>query len=181
METYTEIKPLVNNPYFGEQRRKNLSGLTDTMIDAPIVEHIRLLNELSCCFTLQCCYGHFVYTGQEDIHNLDPLPVTDGPATVEYRIAYVALCIDNGEMGRKLFSGLEEIPAVDPGNIQFCCAEWFWKRQANSYALQVEPDRFKDRDTADLGYAEALKIEDIRNKFFLRLMKVIREQQQNII
>ena len=58
-------------------------------------------------------------------------------------------------MGKELFEALKEITAIDPENIQFCCAEWFWKRQVNSYVLQVEPDRFKHKDTAELDFKEA--------------------------
>ena len=67
---------------------------------------------------------------------------------------------------------------VDPDNIQFCCAEWFWERQVNSYALQVEPDRFKCEDKAILDYIEALKIERIRNESFTQLYKLIQKQKE---
>ena len=67
---------------------------------------------------------------------------------MEYKIAYIAFCIENSLLGRKLFESLKEITAIDPEYVQFCCAEWFWKRQINSYALQVEPDRLKRKDTA---------------------------------
>jgi hypothetical protein len=68
---------------------------------------------------------------------------------------------------------LKEVTAIDPENIQFCCAEWFWDRQVNSYALQVEPDRFKRQDRATVGLQEALKIEKIRNLFFVRLYELL--------
>ena len=45
--------------------------------------------------------------------------------------------------------------------------------QSNSYALQVEPDRFKFQDTAIVGYKEALHIEKIRNEFFIRLYELL--------
>lgn len=72
---------------------------------------------------------------------------------------------------------LNEITAIDPENIQFCCAEWFWKRQVNSYALQVEPDRFKYKDRVILDYREALHIEKIRNEFFVQLQELLQKQQ----
>jgi len=56
------------------------------------------------------------------------LPVKDTIAKVEYRIVYIAFCIENSFLGRELFESLKEITAIDPENIQFCCAEWFWKR-----------------------------------------------------
>jgi hypothetical protein len=73
---------------------------------------------------------------------------------------------------------LKGITVIDPKNIQFCCADWFWKRQVNSYALQVEPDRFKYQDTAILDYQEALKIERIRNEFFVQLNELLQNQQR---
>ncbi|MFH1112750.1 MAG: hypothetical protein V1792_02400 [Pseudomonadota bacterium] len=174
METFTELKEFVANPHFQDQKRKTLAGLTGDMIDAPIIELIDDINSLPYCFTLQCCYGHFLFNGRRDSNNLDPLPVTNTIATVEYRIAYIAFCIDDGESGRELFDDLKAITAIDPQNIRFCCAEWFWGRQVNSFVLQVEPDRFKHEDTAVLDYEEALRIERIRNEFFAHVMRLFK-------
>jgi hypothetical protein len=79
-------------------------------------------------------------------------------------------------LGRKLLDALSEITAIDAENIQLCCAEWFWERRLNSYALQVEPDRFKHRDRAILDYEEALQIEKIRNEFFVRLQELLQKE-----
>ncbi len=176
MKTYTEPKELAEDPCYQAQRKKSLENLTDGMIDKPIAALINNLNGLPHCFTIQCCYGHFVYSGQKDTHNLDPLPVTDAIATVEYRIAYIAFCVENSAPGRRLIEILKGVMAIDPDSIQFCCAEWFWKRRVNSYALQVEPDRFKTKDTAILDYRDALYIEKIRNEFFIRLDELIKKQ-----
>ena len=143
------------------------------MIDMPIINLIRGFNKLPYCFTLQSCYGHFVYEGQKDLHNLEPLPVAGVIDKIEYRIAYIALCIDNSASGKGLFDKLKEVTFIDSENIQFCCAEWFWNNQINSYALQVEPDRFKHQDTAVIGINEALYIENIRNNFFIRLYELL--------
>jgi len=151
------------------QRQKSLGDLTDDMVDVPIIDLINRFNKLPYCFTLQSCYGHFVCNDQKDSHNFEPLPIKATIAKVEYRIAYIAFCIENSLLGIELFETLKQITAIDPENIQFCCAEWFWKRQVNSYALQVEPDKFKHQDTAILDYKEALHIEKIRNEFFSRL------------
>ena len=164
---------MVSNPHFEEQRRNSLSRLTPDMIDPPIVETINRFNRLPYCFTLQCCYGHFVYPGQNDAHNLDPLPATDTIDRVEYRIAYVAFCVDRGALGKQLFENLKEIAFIDPEYIQLCSAEWFWNRQVNSYALQVEPDRFKRQDSAILSYSEALRVEKVRNAFFVELERTL--------
>jgi len=169
LETITELKALAKNPQYQEQRRKRLSNLTDDMVDAPLIGIINGFNKLQYCFTMQCCYGHFVFSGQKDSNNLEPLMVTDTVTKVEYRIAYIAFCIENSASGRWLLDALKEIISVDPENVQFCCAEWFWKKQVNSYALQVEPDRFKHKDKVILDYEEALYIEKVRNEFFVRL------------
>ena len=176
METFAEPKELTENSHFEKQREKSLSGLSDVTIDAPIIEIINDFNKLPYCFTLQSCYGHFVYDGQKDPHNLEPLPDINSIEEVEYRIAYIAFCIDNSVSGRGFFEALKQVTALDPENVQFCSAEWFWKRQVNSYALQVEPDRFKHEDTAILDYREALKIEKIRDVFFARLEDLLRSR-----
>ena len=173
METFIELKELEDNPNYQAQKQNILRDITDDMIDMPIIDLINGFNKLSYCFTLQSCYGHFVYNGQKDPHNLGPLPIKDSIAKVEYRIAYIAFCIENSLLGRKLFESLKEITAIDPENIQFCCAEWFWERQVNSYALQVEPDRFKRKDAATIDFKEALHIEKIRNEFFIRLYELL--------
>jgi hypothetical protein len=173
LETFTEPKKLVENPDYQEQRRESLADLSDDMIDAPIVDIINGFNKLPYCFTMQSCYGHFIYNKQKDPYNLEPLPATVTADRVEYRIAYLCLCIQNSALGERLLEALSEIPAIDPQNIQLCCAEWFWKRQVNSYALQVEPDRFKHKDTAILDYREALHIEKTRNEFFVQLRELI--------
>ena len=176
METFTELKELADNPHYQMQRQKSLGDLAHDMIDLPIIELIKGFNKLPYCFTLQSCYGHFVYNGQKDPHNLESLPIKDSIAKVEYRIAYIGFCIENSTSGRGLFEALKEITGIDPENVQFCCAEWFWKKQVNSYALQVEPERFKRKDKAILDYKEALHIEKTRNEFFVRLEELLKKQ-----
>ncbi|OGP62778.1 MAG: hypothetical protein A2V65_10375 [Deltaproteobacteria bacterium RBG_13_49_15] len=173
METFTEVKELVENPHYPDQRRKALADLSDAVIDAPIIDLIHAFNTLAYCFTMQSCYGHFLYDGQKNPHSLDPLPNTDTVAIVEYRIAYICLCVENSDSGKKLLEVLSRVTAIDPDNVQICCAEWFWERQINSFALQVEPERFKHQDRAELNYTEALKIEKIRNEFFVRLEEAV--------
>lgn len=169
METFTEPNKLVSNPDFIEQKENSLDSLVISTIDSPILDIIGCLNELSFCFTLQCCYGHFLYNGQNDPNNLESLPIINTSIKVKYRIAYIALCIDNSDLGIRFIESLKDITLLDPDNIQFCSAAWFWERQINSYALQVEPERFKNQDTAMLDYQEALYIDELRNKFFLRI------------
>ncbi len=176
METFTELKEFVENPGYSKQRQRALAGLSDGMIDAPIIDLINGFNSLPYCFTIQCCYGHFIYNPQQDRYNCDPLPKSDPIETVKYRIAYICFCIENSDSGRGLLEAFKEMTAIDPDYIQFCCAEWFWKRQVNSYALQVEPDRFKYQDTAQLNYREALHVEKTRNAFIGQLHELLQKQ-----
>ena len=178
METFTEPKKPVENPHYQSQKQQRLAGLSDEMIDAPIIDLINGFNTLPYCFTLQCCYGHFIYSNQKDPYNFEPLPASDTIERVEYKIAYICLSIDNNELGRGFLEALKAVTDIDPENIQFCCADWFWERQVNSYALQVQPDRFKNQDTAILGYTEALHIEKIRNAFFVQLRELLRKHQR---
>jgi len=173
METFTTIKNFIDNPHFYKQRRKSLHQLDFATIDAPILEIIKGFSKLPYCFTLQSCYGHFLYDNQRNPTNTEPLPISDKIKKVEYRIAYIALCIQNSELGMQLFHDLKKITAIDKKYIQFGCAEWFWKRQVNSFALQVEPERFLKRDKAVIDYHEALHIEQVRNKFFDEIKKSI--------
>ena len=174
METFAAPKALVENPHFKAQRQKSLTGLSDAVIDAPIIEIVNSFNNLPYCFTLQSCYGHFLYDGQDDPQNIDPLPAAKSIDRVEYRIAYVAFCIDCCGAGKQFLKALSKISIIDNDNIQLCSAEWFWKNQVNSYALQVEPKRFKHQDTAILDFKEALHIEKVRNKFFAELKNLLR-------
>jgi hypothetical protein len=178
LETFTELKELVENPHYQVQKQKVLIDLTYDIIDTPIVALINGFNKLRYCFTMQSCYGHFVYNGQKDFHNLEPLPIKDTISEVEYRIAYIVFCIENNLLGKELLESLKGITAIDPENVQFCCAEWFWKRQVNSYALQVEPDRLKRKDTAIIDFKEALLIEEIRNEFFIRLYELLKNAKE---
>lgn len=173
METFTEIKPLVDNSFYQKQREKSLSGLDINTIDTPIIEIINSFAKLPFCYTLQSCYGHFVYKNQKNPKNIEPLPGSDDISNVVYRIAYIALCIQNDDRGKILLEKLSNIPSIDPEYVQFGCAEWFWKKQVNSYALQVEPKRYKTKDRISISYKEALHIEKIRNEVFMELKKVI--------
>ena len=176
METFTAPKPLVDNPHYQVQREKTLANLCDHMIDPPIVDLINGFNRLPYCFTLQCCYAHFICHGQSDPHNLEPVPLADSIATVEYRIAYVAFCVEHSGRGKAFLTELATMAHQDPENIQFGSADWFWQRQVNSYVLQVEPDRFKFADRAVLAYQEALQLEKTRHEFFAQLGQLRQKQ-----
>jgi len=173
METFTEFKPLVDHSLYQVQREKSLRRLDINTIDTPIIEIINSFAKLPFCFTLQSCYGHFVHKKQKNPKNVEPLPGSDDISNVVYRIAYIALCIQKDDCGKTLLQKLINIPLIDPEYVQFGCAEWFWKKQVNSYALQVEPKRYKTKDKVSISYKEALHIEKIRNKVFMELKKII--------
>jgi hypothetical protein len=175
METFSAPKELLENQDYSIQREQSLRGLDLNAIDAPMREIIHSFAKLPYCFTLQCCYGHFLYAGQENRHNLDPLPVSDNITTIEYRIAYVAICIENSRLGKELLGRLGKTPAIDPAYIQFGSAEWFWKRQVNSYTLQVEPQRFQQKDTCLMTYKEALYLEKVKQSFLIQLQQLIQD------
>lgn len=173
METFGELKAIVNNPNYHNQRQNALAVFDPQVIDAPIADLISDLNKLPCCFTLQSCYGHFLYEGQDDTQNLDPLPLTSDVEWVEYRIAYIALVIENSDAGRFLINSLREIPQIDEKNIQFGCADWFWSNQVNSFALQVEPEEHKYKDRAWIRYNQARRVEEVRQMFFDKIRELL--------
>lgn len=175
METFTEPRDLVENPRYPEERRVALEGLGNRSIDGPIVDIIRMFTALPYCFTLQCCYGHFICAPGQSLQSLDPVPA-DHAGSVRYRIAYVSLCIQNGDAGRALLASLGEIPKIDPDYVQFGSADWFWERWINSYALQVEPRRYKNQDEVILPADEARHVQHTRDRFFAALREVLARQ-----
>lgn len=175
METFTKAKELIPDPGFYEKRLNTLKGTEYKEIDPPIIELIKKISAITYCFTLQSCYGHFLYEGQKNFRSTEPLPITGNINRVAYRIAYLAFCIRNNSEGKKLFGVLSEMPLIEPGYIQFGSADWFWERQINSYVLQVEPQRFAEKDKISVGYEEALLIEKTRNRFFNKVNKLFDE------
>ena len=82
----------------------------------------------------------------------------------------MALCIENSSSGRRFQQGLMNIASViDRDNIQICSAQWFWDQWPNSYAIQVMPERFKKSDSAQITYAEAREIAEVRDACFAYL------------
>ena len=172
METFDQPRELTASPHFQADRQVALTTLENARIDAPIRGLIANLASISCCFTLQSCYGHFVHGEQPHPENLEPLPAHDVGA-VRYRIAYIALCFDNSPPGRRLLTALADIPAIDRDLIHFGSPSWFWERYLNSYALQVEPSRFINKDEAVIDYGEALHVQQVRALFFEGLEQLI--------
>ncbi len=96
---------------------------------------------------------------------------------MRYRIAYVAVCLENTESGRNLRDSLRAIAASDPDYVQFGSADWFWERHVNSYALQVEPKRYMRMDEIVLDHAEALRVQERRNLLFKDLAALVQRMQ----
>jgi hypothetical protein len=172
METFAKARQFVDNPGYKRDREGVIAALNMDAIDAPIRGIISALAVLPECYTLQCCYGHFVHGAQQDHHNLEAVPFRD-VGQVLYRIAYLALCIENSTNGWRLRSLLEEVPAIDPEYVQFGSPEWFWNSHLNSFALQVEPSRFMYEDVAVIAHGEALHVQEIRMRFFERLKQIV--------
>ncbi len=165
METFTKAREFVENRGYVHARQKSVSGLDLASIDGPMMGIVEGFAALPHCFTLQCCYGHFLCAPEQDPHNFEPIPLGfSGPVT--YRIAYIAFCLENSRRGQALRQSLARLPAVDPDYVQFGSADWFWDRWMNSYALQVEPKAHMLKDEAILGSAEALHTQAVRDRFF---------------
>ncbi|MEX2720627.1 MAG: hypothetical protein Q6362_004310 [Candidatus Wukongarchaeota archaeon] len=162
METFTGAKPFVNDSYFEKKRGEALIKLESEFKSGSIdVPHNRNYERL--------CYASSLLYYSELLWAI---------SKVEYRIAYMAFCFQNNELGRKLFDDLKAIIEIDLAYIQFGSTEWFWERCLNSYVLQVEPERSKTEDRVYVDMKEALHIEELRNKFFVELKKILQKHQQ---
>lgn len=182
METFTEAKPFVNDPGYKRRRQAALTEFENQLsagsIDSPVIEIVKGFNRLPFCFTLQSCFGHFVHKCQKDSRNVEPLSYyQDELSVVEYRIAYMTLYLRNNEFGRTLFNDFHVIAKRNPDYIQFGSAEWFWKVCPNSYVLQVEPSRSRNKDKIRVNIKEALHIELVRNKAFGEIRKVLQKKE----
>ncbi len=179
METYTTVKPLVLNPGYTAGRKSALEQLQvaiqDGHIDPPLTDLLTTIATLPFCYTLQSCYGHFVHEKQKNDQNLEPLaPYAATIPEVTWRIAYMAFCIENSRGGRAFCSALRELSTIDPRNIQFGCADWFWDQAVNSYVIQVSPERFMYQDRMVIPMNEALLVEHVRNVLYRQFHELIR-------
>jgi len=173
METFTRPRAFIRDPGYAQRREEALKDLDLKKIDPPLVNIIKDFSALPHCFTLQCCFGHFFLNGREITPGAESLTSYPEDTLLKYRIAYLALCIENSDAGKRLYRGLSAIGQADPEYVQFCGADWFWQRHANSYALQTEPERFKTQDTALVGLDEALRLEKIKARMFEEIQKVL--------
>ncbi|MBL7199587.1 MAG: hypothetical protein ISS56_05520 [Anaerolineae bacterium] len=176
METFTGIRAFVDHPDYRTHRQAALNSLDMETIDAPIVPIIEGMATLPYCFTLQSCYGHFLYGDQREPRNVERLPALIHVSDIEYRLAYIALCVENSRSGVTFLRDLGGIPRIDPEYVQFGCAEWFWERQVNSYVLQVEPARSATKDRINVGYGEALHLQKVRDAFWNELCLLVQHR-----
>ncbi len=182
METFTNARPFVPNQSYEQERKKALLQLKEELnkgsIDPPIMRLLEEIAKIPHCFTLQSCYGHFVHDKEANLHNIVPLSKYSSEIEkVNYRIGYVAFCIQDSAAGRQLHQDLEKLTKIDPEYIQFGSADWFWERCANSYAIQVEPKRSKNTDTVWIGFDEALYLEKLKSQFFKALLEIVLKHQ----
>jgi len=174
VETFTDEKPLTSSPSYDSERRKALEDLENEIsngsIDAPTMDIVEQFTRMPYCYTLQSCWGHFMVKHCVDDRNIRRVAEI-GPKgdSLHYRIAYIALCIQNSSEGRALLADMKATPQVDPEFIQFGCADWFWETCVNSYVLQVSPLRNAHEDHFDVSIDEALRIEQARDRFYERL------------
>jgi hypothetical protein len=175
LETFTKPRDFVENPKYLEDRKVFLSTIDFHTIDQPIMALVEKFAMLPYCFSLQSCYGHFLYSSEQDTHNLGRLPTRD-VGLVTYRIAYMAFCLESSQFGIELFNALSRIPEIDPDFVQFGSADWFWERYLNSYVLQVEPARHINKDQFIVEHSEAQHIQRIRDLFFTRIAELLESQ-----
>lgn len=170
----------VKNKRYVQDRENTLAALYLDTIDEPIVDIVAGFAGLRHCFTLQCCYGHFVYAPEQDLRRLEPIPF-DFNGLVRYRIAYIAFCLEESRHGETLRDSLARIAAISPDYIQFGSVKWFWEHCVNSYALQVEPIAHQFKDEAILEPVEALQTQTVRNHFFRELRALLhREMSEQV-
>lgn len=177
METFVEARPFAPDPEFGRDRESSIRAIRELIvrgeIDLPLVSMLQDFALVTHCYTIQSCFGHFVHEFEPDTRNIASLEAYSGKvAEVEYRIAYMALCIRESDPGLRLCHDLRALTRIDPSCIQFGCAEWFWERQVNTYVIQVEPERFRNKDRIMVDLDEALHLETVRDRFMEELHRV---------
>ena len=167
METFNPQRPFTAHPTFEKDRHAVLTSLDLSAVDPPLRPLVNSINAHPQIFTLQCCHGHYV---TEDGRELTHLEEGRAGESLIYRLAYLAVCIADNEAGRQFRTLLMDLPArIDPENVQFGSATWFWDQWPNSYVVQVMPDRYEELDQVRIDYAEALELEKIRDAFFAAL------------
>lgn len=179
METFTSPRLFVPHLDYWTDRERLLEGLRQEIaknaIDAPLLPLVRECMTIPHCFTMQCCFGHFVHRLEPDTENLVPISrYTQEVGSIRYRIAYLALCLQDSPGGHAMYAELEKIAGLDPAFIQFGSADWFWDQVPNTYCIQLEPERMKEEDSGEVTWEEALKIERLKDPFFAGIMEIMK-------
>ena len=172
METLTRAREFEEDSGYARARQKSIAALDLTSIDDPITDVVAGFASLPHCFTLQCCYGHFLCAPEQDPDNLDPVPL-DFSGLAKYRVAYITFCLETSVRGRALRRSLARLTAIDPDYVQFGSPDWFWERWVNSYAIQVEPEAHMLKDEAILEAPEALHTQRVRGLLFAELRELL--------
>jgi hypothetical protein len=172
VETFSNPRKIVENTRYIQDRKAALAVLDLDSIDKPIVDIVSGFDTLPHCFTLQCCYGHFICSPGQNLHSLQPIPRLYS-GRVRYRIAYIAFCLENSSRGLAFRDSLAQVAAVDSGYVQFGSPDWFWEQWVNSYALQVEPIAHQFKDEVILEAAEARPVQKARDLFFSALRELM--------
>lgn len=175
METFGKPREFVKDGEYIYARQRAIAELNLGDIDSPIRDIIHGFARLPHCFTLQCCYGHFICDDRQDRDSLEVIP-TGYVKTVRYRIAYMAVCLENSKRGRKLWKTLAAVTGIEPEFIQFGSAAWFWQQWPNSFALQVEPSTSMCKDEVVLASREARYIQELRGRFFEALRTLLQKE-----
>lgn len=175
MQTYTKARPIEDNPDFETQRDAARAALEISAVDEPMVPLVEALNRLPHCFTLQCCFGHFLAEGESDTRTLEPPPPM-GKQSMEYRLAYVAFCVSGDDPGRAFLDAVRDLRELDPKYIQVCSADWFWDRQVNSYAIQVSPKRMRKLDAMTLDGKEIRHVSHVRTQLWRRFAALVLDE-----
>ncbi|MGD8561977.1 MAG: hypothetical protein PVG03_05565 [Desulfarculaceae bacterium] len=175
METYGPARQMVPDPDFEKKKNKTLAGLDPQILDPPMRDLVAGYNKLPYCYTLQCCHGHIVIPDKGPYSDWQRLPVEDPPLKALYQLAYLALVIRNNPPGQGLLRALASLAGTNPGFMQFGSPDWFWNAQgqANSFALQVSPQRSKDLDRFEMIEAEARQWMAAREQFMQGLRRIL--------
>ena len=176
MQTFTEPRQLETNPDFAAQREHALAHLDLEALDCPLVDLVQRISAVPWCFPVESCCGHYVIMDGENRRVYDQLPPLGGGANrVLYRVAYLALCVDDSPAGLDLLRDLRAVPSIAPEQVQFGCVDRFWDRQVNSFVLQVVPWAHRFVDDVLLSPAAAAEVEEARSWFFARLDDLVRD------
>jgi len=180
METFAGPRPFVDNPEYEKNRSVALAALRNLIatrrIDPPLIELMELFSNIPHCYTIQSCSGHFVHERQPDEHTTARLaPYLGLVDMVQYRIAYLAFVLEKSRNGFALCRDLRTLASRNPRYIQFGSAAWFWERFVNTYEIQVVPEREKCRDSFQVTYGEALRLEKVRNMLIRKLATIARK------